>query len=194
MIVGYARVSTVEQIAGWEVQHKELAAAGAERLFAEQVSSVSHRPQLEAALDWVREGDVLCVTRLDRLARSVASLVHIVERLEAKKASLRILNIALDTSSSTGRLMLSLLAAIAQFEREIMRERQIEGIRRAQALGKFKGRVPVARRKAKDVSALAALGVAKQDIAARLGISRASVYRILSEQTSALPPSSPVTV
>ena len=187
MIIGYARTSTTDQLAGFEAQQRDLAAVGVERVFSEQVSSVGERAQLKAALEFAREDDTLVVTKLDRLARSVGSLIQITEILEAKKVALRILNVGIDTGTPTGRLMLTMLGAVAEFERSIMLERQREGIAKAKAEGRFKGRVPVARRKAKDVAALAALGVAKQDIAARLGISRASVYRVLAEQTCALP-------
>src|SRR5271170_3681527 len=104
MILGYARTSTVEQEAGLEAQHRDLAAAGVEKFFAEQTSSVGARPQLEAALDYLREGDSLIITKLDRLARSVRNLCDVVERIEAKKASLRILAMNLDTATPTGRL------------------------------------------------------------------------------------------
>ena len=187
MIIGYARTSTTDQLAGFEAQQRDLAAVGVERVFSEQVSSVGERAQLKAALEFAREDDTLVVTKLDRLARSVGSLIQITEILEAKKVALRILNVGIDTGTPTGRLMLTMLGAVAEFERSIMLERQREGIAKAKAEGRFKGRVPVARRKAKDIAALAALGVGKQDIAARLGISRASVYRVLAEQTCALP-------
>jgi DNA invertase Pin-like site-specific DNA recombinase len=154
--------------------------AGAEKVFAEQVSSVAERGQLEAALEWVRTGDAFVVTRLDRLARSIGALVEIVERLERKQVTLRILNLGIDTGTPTGRLMLTMLGGIAQFEREIMLERQREGIAKAKREGKYKGRVPTAQRKAPDIQELATQGVSKQDIATRLGISRASVYRVLA--------------
>ena len=178
MIIGYARTSTLEQEAGFAAQLRDLAAAGVERTFQEQVSSVAERPQLEAALDFARKGDVLVVTKLDRLARSVAHTVEIARRLEAKGASLRVLNLNLDTSTPTGRLMLHLLASIAQFEREMMLERQREGIAKAKAEGKYKGRAPTARAKAAEVAALRAEGVGASEIARRLGIGRASVYRM----------------
>jgi DNA invertase Pin-like site-specific DNA recombinase len=131
MIVGYARTSTVEQIAGFEAQERELRAAGVERVFAEQISSVATRAQLEAALDFIRAGDVFIVTKIDRLARSVADLCAIVKRIESKGATLRILAINLDTATPTGKLMLNVLASVAQFEREVMLERQREGIAKA---------------------------------------------------------------
>jgi DNA invertase Pin-like site-specific DNA recombinase len=179
MIVGYARTSTVEQIAGLEAQERDLRAAGVEKVFAEQVSSVASRAQLEAALDFIRAGDVFVVTKLDRLARSVADLCAIVKRIEAKNAALRILAIGLDTATSTGKLMLNVLASVAQFEREMMLERQREGIAKAKGEGKYKGRAPTARAKAADVRRLADEGMTREAIAAKLNIGVASVYRAL---------------
>jgi DNA invertase Pin-like site-specific DNA recombinase len=152
MIVGYARTSSLAQLAGLEAQERELRAAGCDKIFREQVSSVAERAQLEAALDYVREGDSICVTKIDRLARSVGDLLAIVARLEAKRVSLRVLSISgnqpLDTSTSTGRLMLAVIGAVGQAEREAMLERQREGIARAKREGRYKGRVPTARRQA----------------------------------------------
>ena len=102
MNLGYARTSTLEQAAGLEAQERDLTAAGVDRIFAEQTSSIGARPQLQTALDYLREGDVLTVTKLDRLARSVADLCKIVERIEAEGASLRILTMNLDTATPTG--------------------------------------------------------------------------------------------
>ena len=141
----------------------------------------SKRHQLEAALEWVREGDKLVVTKLDRLARSVADLVAITEALKRKKVELQILSMNLDTSTPTGKLMLNLLGAIAEFERELMLERQREGIAKARAEGKYVGRQPTARRKSDQVRQLKAEGKSANDIVKRLGISRASVFRILAE-------------
>jgi DNA invertase Pin-like site-specific DNA recombinase len=134
----------------------------------------------------VREGDSICVTKIDRLARSVGDLLAIVARLEAKRVSLRVLSIsgsqALDTSTSTGRLMLSVIGAVGQAEREAMLERQREGIAKAKREGRYKGRVPTARRQAGEIIRLKAEGVRPSEIAIRLGIGRASVYRVLGEQ------------
>ena len=182
MIVGYARTSTIDQKAGLEAQERDLKAAGCERLFIEQVSSVdvAAREQLAQALDFVRDGDTLVVTKLDRLARSVAHLLDISERIKAKGAHLRILDLAIDTSTATGELLLTMVGAIAQFERGIMLERQREGIAKAKAAGKYRGRKPTAQAKSEDARALAAEGVRPTEIAARLGISRASAYRLLA--------------
>jgi DNA invertase Pin-like site-specific DNA recombinase len=183
MICGYARTSTAEQQAGLAAQERELRAAGAERLFSERVSSVAPtRPQLEAALDYVRDGDALMVSKLDRLARSTANLLEITARLESKGVALIVLSMAggdrLDTRTPTGRLMLTLLGAIAEFERGIMLQRQREGIAAAKEAGKYKGRTPTAQRQGDVARAMAAEGVAPSEIAERLGISRMSVWRL----------------
>lgn len=183
MLVGYARTSTLDQKAGLEGQERELSGAGCERLFIEQVSSVDvrAREKLAEALSFVREGDTLVVTKLDRLARSVAHLLEILNTLTERGAALRILNMGIDTSTPTGKLMLTVLGGVAEFEREIMLERQREGIAKAKAAGKYKGRKATARAKAGEVMKLHQEGVGGTEIAKRLGIGRASVYRILSE-------------
>ena len=182
-VIGYARTSTIEQEAGLAAQDRDLRAAGCARVFAEQISSVATvRPQLVAALDYLRPGDVLVVTKPDRLARSTADLLGIVETLKARSVGLRILSMGggeLDTRSPTGMLMVTMLGAVAAFERELMLERQREGIRRAAEEGKYKGRAPTARAKAKQVAELVAEGFGPSEIARRLDIGRASVYRIL---------------
>jgi DNA invertase Pin-like site-specific DNA recombinase len=179
MIIGYARTSTLEQVAGFEAQERDLKAAGAKKVFGEQVSSVAKREQLDAALDYLRDGDVFVVSKLDRLARSVGDLCAIVKRIEAKGASLRILAMNLDTSTPTGRLMLNVIGSVAQFEREMMLERQREGIAKAKGEGRYRGRAPTARAKASQVKALASEGVTREAIAKQLGIGVASVYRAL---------------
>lgn len=182
MLVGYARTSTIDQAAGLEAQQRELDAAGCERIFIEQVSSVDvvKREKLAEGLAFVRAGDTLVVTKLDRLARSVAHLMEILGQLEAKAVALRILSMGIDTSTPTGKLMLTVLGAVAQFEREVMLERQREGIAKAKAEGKYKGRKPTARAKAEEVLALHEQGVGAVEIARLLEIGRASVYRIVS--------------
>jgi DNA invertase Pin-like site-specific DNA recombinase len=179
MLVGYARTSTLDQIAGFDAQRKELVELGCKKVFAEQVSSVANRPKLTAALDELREGDTLVVTKLDRLARSMRDLMNIVDQIQERQASLRIVAMNLDTTTPTGRLMLSMLGSVAQFEREMMLERQREGIAKAKAEGLYKGRKPTAMAKADDVKALSAKGIGATEIAKILGIGRASVYRAL---------------
>jgi DNA invertase Pin-like site-specific DNA recombinase len=177
MLIGYARTSTTDQDAGLEAQERDLRAVGVEKLFTEQVSSVAARDELEAALDYVRKGDVLVVTKLDRLARSIRDLCGIVDRLEAKGVSLRILGMGLDTGTANGRLMLNVLGSVAQFEREVMLERQREGIAKAKSEGKYKGREPTAMRQAEQIKALVAAGWTRPRIAEELEISLRSVYR-----------------
>ncbi len=119
------------------------------------------------------------VTKLDRLARNTRHLLEISEYLHAKRVSLRILNLGIDTSTPTGKLMLTMIGAIATFERELMLERQAEGIELARQRGVYKGRKPTAMAKGDEVQALAARGLAKAEIARRTGISLSSVQRIL---------------
>jgi DNA invertase Pin-like site-specific DNA recombinase len=180
MLIGYARTSTVDQEAGFEAQLRDLKAAGCEKVFSEKVSAVGERQQMHAALDYLRSGDVLVVTKLDRLARSVADLCKILGDLEARGASLRVLNMGLDTASPTGKLVLNVLGSIAQFERELMLERQREGIAKAKAAGKYRGRKPTAKAKTPEIKRLMADGIGPTAIAKQLGISRASVYRALA--------------
>jgi DNA invertase Pin-like site-specific DNA recombinase len=181
MRIGYARTSTVEQRAGLEAQARDLQAVKVEKLFLEQLSSVdAHRPQLEAAIDYCRDGDVLVCTKLDRLARSVADLVKIEERLKERGASILIMDPAMDTSTPNGRLIFNVIASIAQFEREIMLTRQREGIAKAKGDGKYLGRKPTAALRKAEIDALQAEGIGPTEIARRLGIARKSVYRVLN--------------
>ena len=182
--MGYGRTSTFEQQAGLEAQLRDLRAAGCERIFEEQVSSVGKRPQLDACLDFIREGDCLVVTKLDRLARSTQHLLEIADLVKRNGADLHILNLNIETSSATGKLLLTMIAAVATFEREMMLERQREGIAKAKSLGKYKGRKPTARTRSAEVIALVSDGVRPTDIARQLGIGRASVYRILDNRPS----------
>jgi DNA invertase Pin-like site-specific DNA recombinase len=182
--VGYGRTSTLEQQAGLDAQLRDLQTAGCEKIFSERVSSVAMRPQLEAALDFIREADTLIVTKLDRLARSTGHLLEIADRVKLKKANLHVLNLGVDTGSATGKLLFTMIGAVATFEREMMLERQREGIARAKAEGKYKGRKPTARARAAEIATLRADGVRPVDIARQLGIGRASVYRILDNRPS----------
>lgn len=182
MLIGYARTSTVEQKASIETQRESLKALGCERLYEEQISSVAPREALMAAMEYAREGDTLIVTKLDRLARSVRHLGEIVEQLEAKGVELRIVDLGLDTSNATGKLMLNVLGSVAQFEREMMLERQHEGIAKAKQEGKYKGRKPTAQAKASEIRQLISEGFSKRAVAKKLGISERSVYRVLKRE------------
>jgi len=180
MIVGYARTSTTDQRFGLDAQIDQLTAAGCEKIVTEQASSVGKRTEWARLVEFVRDGDILVVTKLDRLARSVRDFWNIADTLQRKGVVLRIMNMNLDTTTATGKLMLSLLGSVAEFEREIMLERQREGIQKARHAGKQFGRKPTARHKATATIALAAQGVGAREIAERLAISRASVYRIIA--------------
>jgi DNA invertase Pin-like site-specific DNA recombinase len=166
-----------------DAQVRNLKIVGCRKVFSEQVSAVGQRAQLDAALDYCRDGDTLVVTKLDRLACSARHLSELVDQLEAKGVTLRVLNFggdAVDTRGATGRLMLNMFAAMAQFEREMMLERQREGIAKAKAEGKYRGTKPTARAKAKDALRLFKQGKKVAHIARELGIGRGSVYRALA--------------
>jgi len=182
MLMGYARTSTVKQNGGLVAQLELLEKAGVDRdnVFQEQVSSVQERIQLEAAIRSLRKGDMLVVTKLDRLARSLENAIQLERKICERGATLRVLDPSIDTSQPIGRLLFNMISAIAQFEREIMLERQREGIARAAAEGKYKG-VPTARARTTEVISLAERQVGAVKIAKTLGISRASVYRILAD-------------
>ena len=165
-----------------DVQRQALLDSSCEKVFEEKVSgtSTNGREELQRALEFVREGDELVVTRLCRLARSVGDLHRIIEVLAEKGVAFRCINQSgVDTNSSTGRLMLNILGAVAAFENDIRRERQMEGVQRAKERGVYKGRkrsVPVDR-----VKELRRDGVSPSEIARTLSIGRASVYRALAE-------------
>lgn len=180
-LVGYARVSTGGQ--SLEVQLRALAECN--KVFQEKVSGASDdRSQLTLLLDYVKEGDVVMVTKLDRLARNTRHLLEISEFLQHKQVALRILNLGIDTSTPTGKLMLTMIGAIATFERELMLERQAEGIELAKRRGVYKGRKPTAMAKGNEVLALVAKGLPRAEIAKRTGISISSVQRILRSQSN----------
>src|SRR3954453_627885 len=193
-ILGYARTSTRDQDAGLQAQIRDLIAAGcAERdIYTEQVSSVRERPELDLLRRRIlRLGDVLVVTRLDRLARSARDTLALAEEFGQHGVTLKILDPAMtieppgrvngSMAGAMSRMILTVMAAMAQLEREIMLERQREGIARAKAEGKYKGQPPHARAKAPQVIELAATGCTRIEIACALEISERSVYRILAE-------------
>ncbi len=178
-IIGYARVSSAGQ--SLEVQLEKLKSAGAEEIFAEKRSGTSTdgREELTAALRFARRGDVLIVTRMDRLARSVADLAAIVADLTKREIGFKVLDQAtVDTTTANGRLMLNMLAAFAEFETDLRKDRQREGIEKAKAKGVYKGRP--AKLPAHRVAELKAQGMGATEIAKKLGMGRASVYRLLA--------------
>lgn len=185
MLVGYGRVSTQEQ--SLEIQQEELTKYGCEKVFIEKKSggSLSDRKELEKAIEFVRDGDTLVVFKLDRLARSMVDLHNILNRLEEKSVSFKsIKDASVDTTSAHGKLMMNIIGSFAEFERELIRERQALGITKARKAGVYKGRgkslkagriVALKERfknRSEDESA--------QDIADEYKISRATLYRYLS--------------
>ncbi len=180
MLIGYARTSTRDQHAGLAAQERDLRAAGAERVFKEQVSSVGQRDALRDALAFVRGGDALLVTKPDRLARNTAELLTIEAEFTKRGIGLVVLSMGgerLDTRNPTSRLMLTILGGVAAWEREIMLERQREGIATAKADGKYKGRRPSI--DPAEIAGLKARGMGPAAIAKQLGVARSSVYRLL---------------
>ena len=176
-LIGYARVSSVGQ--SLEVQEAALEAAGCNRVFSEKRSgrTASDREQLSLALDFIRDGDSLIVTRLDRLARSVIDLHQIIARVTAKGAAFRVLQQAgIDTGTSTGKLTLAVLAAVAEFETDIRAERQKDGIEAAKAKGVYKGRTPTVDPAA--IKAALAKGESPSALSRRMGVARSTVYRL----------------
>ena len=179
MLVGYARVSSTGQ--SLDVQLEALRQAGCEKVFSEKRTGTTTdgREALSEALSFVREGDILVTTRLDRLARSAGDLHGILRQLDSKQVGFQCLQQSgIDTTTSTGKLMLNMLAAIAEFETDLRKERQREGIEKAKSKGVYKGRKATISRS--EVARLKGEGVTPSAIAKQLGIARASVYRLLA--------------
>lgn len=178
-IVGYARVSTTGQSLDTQLE----ALSGCEKIFREKISGAKDdRQELQAMLEFVREGDIVQVTKLDRLARNTRHLLEISEYLQDKGVALNILNIGINTATPTGKLMLTMIGAIATFEREMMLERQAEGIALAKLKGKYKGRKATARSKSQEVIDLVEKGMSKPEISRQLGVGITSIYRIVRNE------------
>ena len=178
-IYGYARVSTTEQ--DLSIQEKALQAAGCEIIRSEKVSGSSRqgREELSTLLDFLQVGDTLVITRIDRLARSIRNLQDIVHELKAKDVTLKATEQPIDTSTAAGKCFLDMLGVFAEFETNLRRERQMEGIQKAKERGVYKGRRPSI--DATKIKELKDGGMGASAIARELGIGRASVYRILAE-------------
>lgn len=173
---GYARVSSTDQ--DYSLQEAALKAAGCEIVRAEKASGTRRdgRTELQVLLDFIRKGDVLVVTRIDRLARSLRDLQNIVHELKAKGATLRATEQPVDTSTAAGKAFLDMLGVFAEFETNLRKERQLEGIAKAKAEGVYTGRKPTI--SADRLRQLLREGVGATEVAKRLKISRASVYRL----------------
>lgn len=181
-VYGYARVSTADQ--DLTVQQDALKAAGCETIRAEKASGTTTKGRTELAIlrDFMRKGDTLVVTRIDRLARSIGDLQDIVRSLKKKGVALRATEQPIDTSTAAGKAFLDMLGVFAEFETNLRRERQLEGIAQAKVRGVYKGRKPsvdVAK-----VRELQAAGIGPTAIAEKLQIGRASVYRVLNTQAA----------
>jgi DNA invertase Pin-like site-specific DNA recombinase len=177
-VIGYARVSTTDQ--DLSIQEAALKAAGCDVIRAEKRSgtTTAGREELRTVLDFLRKGDVLMVTRIDRLARSIGDLQDIVRAIKSQGASLKATEQPIDTGTAAGKCFLDMLGVFAEFETNLRRERQLEGIAKAKALGVYKGRPPsidLAR-----VREMKAQGLGATEIAKALSIGRASVYRALA--------------
>jgi DNA invertase Pin-like site-specific DNA recombinase len=178
-VIGYARVSTTDQ--DLSIQESALRAAGCEVIRAEKRSGTTTqgREELRTVLDFLRKGDVLIVTRIDRLARSIGDLQDIVRAIKARGASLKATEQPIDTGTAAGKCFLDMLGVFAEFETSLRKERQLEGIAKAKAQGVYKGRpasIDVAQ-----IREMKAQGMGATAIAKALSIHRASVYRVLEE-------------
>jgi DNA invertase Pin-like site-specific DNA recombinase len=177
MVRGYARVSSAGQ--KLDCQIEALMAYGCEVVYQEKESGANDdRPELNRLLADACEGDLVVVTKLDRIARSTQHLLHVVDTLTRKKAQFKALNADFDTTSPTGKLMLTLLGAIATFELELNHERQREGIERAKREGKYKGRKSGSLPWTDEIMELLTQGNSRAWVAGKMGISIATIYRV----------------
>lgn len=177
-LIGYARVSTQDQNTGMQID--ALQGAGCEKVFTDKASGASaDRPELESALNYLRDGDVLVVWRLDRLGRSLKHLVEVVADLETKGIGFRSLNESIDTTTAQGKLIFHIFAALAEFERDLIRERTKSGLAAARARGRKGGRKPsLSPKKVQVARQMYAQGDSTvAEIAKVLGVSRATIYR-----------------
>lgn len=183
-LFGYARVSTIDQDLG--IQVAALRAAGCQTIRSEKKSGIERgsRPELQILLDFLRDGDTLVVTRIDRLARSMKDLQDIVHELKGRGVSLKATEQPIDTGTAAGKAFLDMLGVFAEFETNLRKERQAEGIQAAKARGAYKGGKP--RIDPEAVRKLVAEGVRPSHIARQLGISRGTVYRFIPRQPAAV--------
>jgi DNA invertase Pin-like site-specific DNA recombinase len=181
MKIGYARVSSVGQ--NLDVQKEKLTDYACEKLFAEKESGAkSDRPKLQEALEFVREGDQFVVTKLDRLGRSLSDLVLITNTLQARNVDFVVLDQQIDTSSPTGKLLFHMLSAIGEFERELIKERQTEGIENARARGvKFGRRHKLSQDDIEKLKQEFSEGsnTSRQELAEKWGIGKSTLYRLV---------------
>ena len=181
MLVGYARVSSTGQ--NLDTQIDALKKAGCEKIFMEKKSGTStiDREELKNALDFVRDGDSFIVTRLDRCSRSVSDLYKIIEQLKSKNVDFKATNQNIDTSSSTGKLTIGMLSIIAEFENDLRRERQSEGIAKAKALGKFKKKKSLNESQVIEIIELQKTDMTNQEVADKFNVGRSTLLRYVAD-------------
>lgn len=188
-LIGYARVSTDEQ--NLDLQLDALTSAGCKRVFRDVGSgSLKHRPQLEACFDYLRSGDTLVVWRLDRLGRGLKHLIESIDDLHGREVGFRSLTEAIDTTTPAGRLQFHIFGALAEFERELIRERTRAGLAAARARGRLGGRPSsVSAEKLAAAQAMRARHHPMREIAAAVGVSRATLYRhmVESDESASVP-------
>ncbi len=186
MLVGYARVSTEDQ--NLELQMDALRKAGAEKVFTDKASAATTRPGLDEALKYAREGDVLVVWKLDRLGRTVKGLIELVESLQGRGLQFRSLTEGIDTTTPAGRLFFHIVAAFAQMERELIRERTHAGLAAARARGRNGGRRRLMTdSKTESAKRLLDSGMTAKEVAASLAISVPTLYRAMARASSKVP-------
>jgi len=186
MLIGYARVSTIDQ--NLFLQIDALQQVGCDKIFTDQVSgSVKSRPQLELALDFLREGDTLVVWRLDRLGRSLRHLIELVTELEEKRIHFRSLTESMDTTTCSGKLIFHIFGALSEFERNLIRERTKAGLEAARARGRKGGRKPALSDKQQEV-AVKLYHEKKhtvEEICTIMGISKPTLYSYIRKSEKA---------
>ena len=183
MKFGYARVSTAHQQNSKEAQERLLREGGCEEVFTDEASgkSTEGRAGLERLLMKLRKGDEVYAVRLDRLGRNTRDVLELAEKVKDAGATLQVGDLGLDTSTTSGEFMLTVIAGVAQMERRIMLERQAIGIEAAKAQGKYAGRKPKVREQAQKIARLANEGLSKREIAEKIGCSIRSVFAVLAD-------------
>jgi len=182
MKIGYARISTREQVESLETQEKTLLASGCERVYKDIASGAkASRPGLHDALSYAREDDIILVTRLDRLGRTTLDTLRTIQELNLKKIRVQALDINLDTSTPAGRLVLKVIASLAEWERDLLIERTKEGLAHARANNRVGRRPPKLDTAQKEAALnLLAGGMSQNQVAAAFGVSRPTIARLKS--------------
>ncbi|TCI67865.1 recombinase family protein [Exiguobacterium sp. SH0S7] len=175
--IGYARVSTLDQ--NLDSQLDELKKAGCTKIFQEKASSVKKRPEFEKCLDYLREGDTLVVWKLDRLGRTTKKLLDLIDDLKDRGINLQIITLGVDTSTAAGRLFFTMMAGLAEMERELIRERTNAGLQAARARGKLGGRKPIDKDIINRALMMYQAKMTVKDITATLQISRSTFYKYI---------------